>query len=74
MTVLAVAMTKFKVGDLAGLEAFYAQALSGDEQLTAADAKAVLGPTFEALGKGPVLFAKLQPAREHAAGALEVLP
>lgn len=56
------------------LDAFYAQALSGDEQLTAADAKAVLGPTFEALGKGPVLFAKLQPAREHAAGALEVLP
>lgn len=56
------------------LDAFYAQALSGDEQLTAADAKAVLGPTFEALGQGPVLFAKLQPAREHAAGALEVLP
>jgi len=52
----------------AWLDAFYAEALEGE------DTHAVLGPTFAVLAKAPALFARLVPSGEIAEGPLEALP
>lgn len=59
----------------AWLEAFYGESFASDDAVAAADASAVLGPTFQALAKGPAMFARLAPGKSDVAqGPLEVLP
>lgn len=59
----------------AWLEAFYGASFESDDAVSAADASAVLAPTFAALATGGTLFAKLSPGKsETAQGPLQVLP
>lgn len=56
------------------LDAFYGEALAKDAETPWSDAKDVLGPTFEALGSGGALFAKMAVKDRASEGAFHALP